>query len=214
MTIQITAPHIPVTGMSSYLMGNDSCIFSAWFRAHHQDYVRIPRDFDGVGYERVHTEMVNEIVQQLEERGCEIYTGSENAFEIEGFRSGVVVSGAPDIIAVYPDGRTVIYDAKFGQEPVSHIVQVELYMYLLPKSGMERWQGVEFLGVAVYGDEDDSQRNISPDSLDEEFVSRVAEFMSMIASSEPQRVMPSLAECAGCVLTSADCSERMEPCLN
>ena len=45
-------------------------------------------------------------------------------------------------------------------------------------------------------------------------VARVADVMCMIASPEPQRVVPSLAECAGCVLTSADCPDRMEPSLN
>jgi hypothetical protein len=38
--------------------------------------------------------------------------------------------------------------------------------------------------------------------------------MRMIASPEPQRVVPSLAECGWCELTSADCSDRVEPELN
>ena len=77
---------------------------------------------------------MNELVEELEERGCQIFIERQNSFRVESARSGVVVGGTPDIIVVHPDGRTMIYDAKTGQESASHIAQVQLYMYLLPKA--------------------------------------------------------------------------------
>ena len=60
--------------------------------------------------------------------------------------------GTPDIIAVHPDETVKIYDAKTGQESASHIVQVQLYMYLLPKAQIERWRDKKFEGVVMYAD--------------------------------------------------------------
>ena len=129
-----TAPYIPVTGISRYLTGDKSCIFAAWFKANHQGYKKMPSDFNSAKWNMEHTDLMNELVAELEERGCQIFIERQNSFRVESARSGVVVGGTPDIIAIHPDGRTVIYDAKTGQESASHIAQVQLYMYLLPKS--------------------------------------------------------------------------------
>ena len=123
-----------------------------------------------------------------------------------------MVGGTPDIIAIHPDGRTVIYDAKTGQESASHIAQVQLYMYLLPKAQIERWRGVKFEGVVVYAD--GSERRISANSVDDAFVSRLAEFMRKMISDMPPRRVPSLPECGWCELTRGDCPARVEPGVN
>ena len=136
---------------------------------------------------------MNELVEELEERGCEIFIERQNSFKVESARSGVVVGGTPDIIAVHPDRTVTIYDAKTGRESASHIVQVQLYMYLLPKAQGGRWKGSRFEGV------------------DDAFVSRLAEFMRKMTSDMPPRRVPSLAECGWCELTSADCPDRIEP---
>ena len=44
-----------------------------------------------------------------------------------------MIGGRADLIAVFADGRTVVYDAKTGRESAAHTVQVQLYMYLLPR---------------------------------------------------------------------------------
>ena len=212
MTIQRTAPYLPVTGISRYLTGDKSCIFAAWFKANHQGYAKMPSDFDSAKWNMEHTDLMNELVEELEDRGCQIFIERQNSFKVESSRSGVVVGGTPDIIAVHPDGRTVIYDAKTGQESASHIAQVQLYMYLLPKAQGGRWRGVEFEGSIVYAD--GSEKHIPADSVDDAFVSRLAEFMRKMTSPMPSRRVPSLAECGWCELTHADCPDRMEPYLN
>ena len=212
MTSPRTSTYVYVTWIPRYLTGDKSCIFAAWFKANHQGYAKMPSDFNSSKWNMEHTDLMNELVAELEERGCQIFIERQNFFHVESPRSSVVVAGTPDIIAVHPDGRTVIYDAKTSQESASHIAQVQLYMYLLPKAQGGRWRGTKFEGAVVYAN--GSERRISADSVDDAFVSRLAEFMRKMTSHMPPRRVPSLAECGWCELTKADCSDRMEPGLN
>ena len=209
MTQTRTGPYVYVTWIPRYLTGDKSCLFAAWFKANHQGYAKMPSDFNSAKWLMEHTDLMNELIAELEERGCEILIESQNSFKVESARSGAVIGGKPDVIAVYPDGRTVIYDAKTGQESASHIVQVQLYMYLLPKSEIKRWRGATFEGAVVYAD--GSERHIAADSVDEAFVARLGEFMRKMTSDMPPRRVPSLVECGWCELTSADCPDRIEP---
>ena len=134
MTTPRTSPYMYVTWIPRYLTGEKSCLFAAWFKANHQGYAKMPSDFDSAKWNMEHTDLMNELVEELEERGCEIFIERQNSFKVESARSGVVVGGTPDIIAVHPDRTVAIYDAKTGRESASHIVQVQLYMYLLPKA--------------------------------------------------------------------------------
>ena len=212
MTQPRTSPYMYVTWIPRYLTGEKSCLFAAWFKANHQGYAKMPSDFNSAKWNMEHTDLMNELVEELEERGCQIFIERQNSFRVESSRSCVVVGGTPDIIAVHPDGRTVIYDAKTGQKSASHIAQVQLYMYLLPKSQLKRWRGVEFEGAVVYAD--GNEKRIPADSVDDAFVSRLAEFMRKMVSDMPPRRVPSLAECGWCELTSADCPDRVKPELN
>ena len=209
---------VPVRHMDTQIPDGreELSLYAAWFKANHQGYAKMPSDFDSAKWNMEHTDLMNELVAELEERGCEIFIEKQNSFKVESARSGVVVGGTPDVVTVHPDGRAVIYDAKTGQESASHIVQVQLYMYLLPKAQIERWSErwseKTFEGVVVYAD--GSERRISADSVDDAFVSRLAEFMRKMTSDMPPRRVPSLAECGWCELTPADCPDRMESGLN
>ena len=209
MTSPRTSPYLYVTWIPRYLTGEKSCLFAAWFKANHQGYAKMPSDFDSAKWNMEHTDLMNKLVEELEDRGCEIFIERQNSFEVESSRSGVVVGGTPDIVTVHPDGKTVIYDAKTGQESASHIAQVQLYMYLLPKAQGGRWRGVKFEGVVVYAD--GSEKRISADRVDDAFVSRVAEFMRKMTADMPPRRVPSVPECNWCELTKADCPDRVEP---
>ena len=212
MTRPRTNPYLYVTWIPRYLTGDKSCLFAAWFKANHQNYKKMPSDFNSAKWNMEHTDLMNKLVAELEERDCEILIESQNSFKVESVRSGAVIGGKPDVIAVHHDGRNVIYDAKTGQESASHIVQVQLYMYLLPKAQIERWRDKKFEGVVMYAD--GSEKRISADSVDDAFVARLAEFMRKMTSHMPPRRVPSLAECGWCELTSADCPDRVEPGLN
>ena len=127
MTTPRTSPYMYVTWIPRYLTGEKSCLYAAWFKANHQGYAKMPSDFDSAKWNMEHTDLMNELITELEERGCEIFIERQNSFKVESARSGVVVGGTPDIIAVHPDRTVTIYDAKTGRESASHIVQVQLY---------------------------------------------------------------------------------------
>ena len=209
MTRPRTNLYLYLTWIPRYLTGEKSCLYAAWFKANHQNYKKMPSDFNSAKWNMEHTNLMNELVEELEERSCEIFIEKQNSFKVESARSGVVVGGTPDVIAVHPDETVTIYDAKTGRESASHIVQVQLYMYLLPKAQIEHWRGVKFEGVVMYAD--GSKRRIAADSVDDAFVSRLAEFMRKMTSHMPPRRVPSRAECNWCELTSADCPDRIEP---
>ena len=89
------------------------------------------------------------------------------------------------------------------------IAQVQLYMYLLPKSNMAQWKGMDrkFEGAVVYAD--GHQVDIPADSVDEAFEARVADFMQKMTGPVLPRRVPSGPGCGFCELTRADCPERI-----
>ena len=104
-----------------------------------------------------------------------------------------------------------MYDVKTGKESASHIVQVQLYMYLLPKSNLSQWKGMggKLEGAVVYAG--GHQMNIPAESVDDAFAARLTEFMQKMTAPVPPRRVPSGPECGFCELTDADCPEKIEP---
>ena len=209
MTRSRSAPYLYVTWIPRYLTGEKSCLWAAWFKANNQGYAKAPSDFDSARWNMEHTALLNELVANLEARGCEVFIERQNEFRVESPRSGVVISGKPDVIAVHPDGRVVVYDVKTGQESASHVAQVQLYMYLLPKAQDDRWRRVKFEGAVVY--QGGREVAVSPESVDETFIKHLTEFIRKMSSPMPARRVPSRSECNWCELTSVDCPDRMEP---
>ena len=210
MTYPRTSTYLYATWISRYLTGDKSCLWACWFKGNYQGFPRMPSDFDSARWNMEHTDLLNELVAELEEQGCELFIERQNSFRVESSRSGAVVGGKPDLIAVFPDGRTVVYDVKTGQESASHIVQVQLYMYLLPLSDLTRWKGMgrKLEGAVVY--RDGHQVNVPADSIDGAFVARVADFMQKMTSDMPPRRVASLVECGFCELTKGDCPDRLD----
>ena len=124
MTTPRSSPYIYATWPAKYLIGDRSCLWACWFKTHQRDYVKAPSDFDLARWQAEHTVLVNSLVNDLEKNGCKVFIEHQNSFRIESRKSGLTVSGRPDLIAKYPDGRTVIYDAKTGRESTSHLLQV------------------------------------------------------------------------------------------
>ncbi|MDE2688471.1 MAG: PD-(D/E)XK nuclease family protein [Chloroflexota bacterium] len=209
MTTPRSSPYLYATWPTKYLTGDKSCLWACWFKTHHQNYEKAPSDFDLVRWQAEHTVLVNSLVNDLEKRGCKVFIEHQNSFRIESRKSGLMVSGRPDLIAKHPDGRTVIYDAKTGRESTSHLLQVQLYMYLLPKLPESRWHGTRFEGAVVYAD--GTERHIRAESIDNAFIDRLTDFMQKMASDMPARRVPSAFECGQCDLTSGDCPEKIEP---
>ena len=208
MTYPRANTYLHVTWISRYLTGDKSCLWACWFKGNYQGYDKMPSDFDSARWNMEHTDLLNELVAELEEQGYELLIERQNSFRVESPRSGAVIGGKPDLIAVFPDGRKVVYDVKTGQESASHVVQVQLYMYLLPRSDLARWRGTIFEGAVVY--KNGRQVDVPAESIDDAFVVRVANFMQKMTSDMPPRRVASLAECRFCELTRGDCPDRLD----
>ena len=72
----------------------------------------MPSDCDSARWNMEHTDLLKELVAELEEHGCELFIERQNSFQVESASSGAVIGGEPDLIAVFPYGRTVVYDVK------------------------------------------------------------------------------------------------------
>ena len=167
-----SAPYLYVTWIARPLVGEKNCLWATWFKANNQGYAKVPSDFDSARWNMEHTDLMNKLVEKLEGQDCQVFIENQNSFRVESPRSGVVISGKPDVIAVHPDGRVVIYDVKTGQESASHTAQVQLYMYLIPRAQDDRWRGTTFEGAVVYPGR---EVPVAADSVDEDFVSRVTD---------------------------------------
>ena len=78
-----------------------------------------------------------------------MFTENQNAFRLTG--QTAVLAGKPDLIALNSaTGR--ILDVKTGKPSPSHIAQVLIYMYAVPK-GLPQYRGVCFDGAVVYPDD-------------------------------------------------------------
>lgn len=126
-------------------MGEKNCLWATWFKANNQGYAKAPSDFESARWNMEHTDRMNELVEKLERQDCQGFIENQNSFRFESPRSGRVISGKPD-------GRVVIYDVKTEQESASRTVQVQLYMYLVPRAQHDRWPGTTFEGAVVYSE--------------------------------------------------------------
>ena len=133
MTIARSNPYLHVTWLTKALVGERNCLWAHCYKTSHEGYARMPNDFDSAHWHIEHTALLDQqLAVELEEQGCQVFIDRQNDFRVEISRSGMVISGVPDVIAVHPDGRAVIYDVKTGHPQASHTAQEQLYMCLLP----------------------------------------------------------------------------------
>ena len=208
MTVPRDTLYTWITWITKLLVGENVCLWAAWFKSHFEKYEKAVSDFDSVGWNMRHTQALMELADRLGAGGCEVFIEDQNRSRVAGRESGPVMSGKPDLIALHPDGRATVYDVKTGRELDSHEAQVKLYMYLLPRARGTRWHGRTFDGCVVHGD--GSEIPIPATAIDDEFRGMVSNLMRRVVSDTPARRVPSPHECGYCVLTSEDCPERIE----
>ena len=194
-----------VTWLTKLLTGENSCEWASWFRARHKSgsWEQVPGDFDRAGWQMAHTAMVKEARERWEGPDCQVLTERQNGFSLRG--DAGILGGRPDLIARKGDAGTII-DVKTGKDSPSHIVQVMLYMYAVPRA-MGRHQGVVFDGQVAYADH---IVDIPAAAVDDKFVERLSQLIGQLASDAPARRVPSPGECRFCPITAADCPDRAE----
>ena len=196
-------PYIWVTWLAKLLAGESNCEWSAWFRAHYQDWARPPSDFNQAQWMLNHTALVNRERESRERLGYVVHMEGQNSFRLRG--RSATVAGKPDLIAV-KGNNSVIIDAKTGRPDPSHAVQVMTYMYAVPLA-LEQYRGIRFQGQVIYPD---AQVGIPASGLDQKFIEHLGSLIRRLASETPARKVPSAQECRFCDITAADCPERVE----
>ena len=88
---------------------------------------------------------------------------AQNRFEMRG--STAALAGRPDIIARREDDG-VIVDAKTGHDSPSHVVQVMIYLYAVPKA-LQRYRTAKLHGQVTYRDH---TVRVPAEAMDEAFV--------------------------------------------
>lgn len=129
MATRRRTPYVWASWITKLLTGENQCSWVAWFRAHYR-YNKLPRDADLAAWTVEHGEMVSECCLSLTAKGYKAFREVQNSFNLVG-RSGAVLSGKPDLVAVQSSEVCVI-DCKTGTPRHSDQLQVMLYLYTLP----------------------------------------------------------------------------------
>ena len=156
-------PYICATWLPRLLTGENSCEWAVWFKAHHRNWTRTPSEFNQAQWMLDHTALLNERITNWEVGGFDIDVEAQNRFELRG--KSATLAGRPDLVA-RRDDEAVIVDAKTGQENPSHVVQVMIYLYAVPKA-LEKYRNLKPRGQVTYRDH---TVRIPAEALDDQFV--------------------------------------------
>ncbi len=170
-------PYVWVTWLTRLFVGENSCEWAAWFRAQHdsRSWTRVASGFDLAGWQMAHTSGINENRRSWEVLGYTVYAENQNGFSLK--RKSTTLGGKPDLIARKSRSGSII-DVKTGRDGPSHVVQVMLYMYAVPRA-VEPHHGVAFDGRVAYGDH---EVEIPASAVDEGFIREVSESVAAGAS--------------------------------
>ena len=98
MAILRQSPYIWATWLPRLLTGDKSCKWAIWFKAHYQDWTKVPSDFNQARWLLDHTALLNEQKVQWETSGYNVYVEKQNSFRLRGQSATLV--GRPDLIVV------------------------------------------------------------------------------------------------------------------
>ncbi|UCF10857.1 MAG: hypothetical protein JSW65_04030 [Candidatus Bipolaricaulota bacterium] len=203
MTETRSEPYIWVTWLTKLLAGESQCEWSAWFRAHHTAYDKVPSDFDLASWTMDHNELVAARREQLLEDGYEVFIEDENAFKRIG-STGIIVSGKPDILAIR-ERIGVVEDCKTGRPRASDQLQVLVYLLLLPIRN-PRCANLSLSGRVVYKTK---AVDIPASALDGAFRQRFVDLVHRVGGETPLAKLPSWSECRWCDIASTVCLARV-----
>ena len=203
MAVRRDQPYIWVTWLTKLLVGENSCEWAAWFKAHYTKFRRAPDDFDSATWQMNHTVLLNEVRGRLQAEGRTVFIEKQNRFTLRG--SSATLGGKPDLIALSGD-RGVIYDVKTGQPTSADHVQVMTYMYAVPRA-LGQYANMIFDGVVSYRDH---EVPIPASAIDEQFIGRLASLIRKISREQPLAKTPSAMECGFCQISKEECPERVE----
>ena len=203
MAVPREAPYIWATWLPRLLTGENSCEWAVWFKAHYQDWTRTPSEFNQTECMLNHTALLNKRKAEWELSHYSVAIEGQNSFQLRG--RSATLAGKPDLIALR-DGEAVIVDVKTGQDSASHVVQVMIYLYAIPRA-LERYQTLKLKGQATYLDH---TVRIPAEAVDDQFIQNLGTLIRRLAADKPPARVPSRQECRFCDINAADCPERID----
>jgi hypothetical protein len=198
-----TNPYVHIGWIKKLLVGESYCEWATWFKAHN-NYTKMPGNFNVAKWKIEHTALVAKIRDELASQGHKVKIESQNNFKLRG-QNGTVLHGQPDIV-IAANGVGKIYDGKTGHPCQADIVQVMIYMWALPYAVPE-YKEIRFDGVVIYRDH---QVEIPNSAIDETFKKSLINLLHRISADEIATRVPSCSECGFCDITKDDCPERMD----
>ena len=198
-------PYIWVTWLTKLLTGDDSCEHASWFKTQFdaKSWTKAERVTNLARWQVGHTDLKNAKARELREQGYQVSHEAQNHFTIKGRLA--TIAGKPDLVARQGD-LVWVTDVKSGRPRASDVVQVMVYMYLLPVARPDL-QGATVKGLVVYWNH---QQEIQPDEVDPAFVRSLQGLIHRLAAREPAVKVPSWSECQFCDISSVHCPERVE----
>ena len=196
-------PYIWATWLPRLLTGENSCKWTVWFKAHYQDWTRTPSEFNHAECMLNHTALLNKRKADWKNGGFDVNIEEQNNFQLQG--TSATLAGKPDLIT-QRDGQAVIVDVKNGQESASHVVQVMIYLYAIPRA-LERYRTLKLRGQATYLDH---TVRIPAEAVDDQFIQSLGTLIRRLAADKPPTRVPSRQECRFCDISALDCPERVD----
>ncbi len=196
-------PYIWTTWLTKLLTGESSCEWATWFRAHHQGWERPPNGFNFSQWQLDHTALLNETRRKFEDSGYDVRVEGQNAFRLQGRIA--TLAGQPDLIIPSND-HILIVDAKTGVERASHVAQVMVYMYALPRA-LEQYRDTRISGEIHYPNR---IQRVPQGGVNQEFINRLITLIHRVAAPDPPPWTPSGPECRFCDITDTNCPVRIE----
>lgn len=195
------SPLLHVSWLKKLLVGDNSCEWATWFRAHYVGYKKEP--FNLTTWKVEHTALVNRKRKDLESEGQPVRIEAQNKFTLSGRVATLI--GQPDLITA-SDGKGIIIDIKTGYPCDADIAQVMIYMWAIPLA-LPFYKSIQFDGLVVYHDQ---EIPIPHSEIKGSFPSRLVELIQRVAAESPAIKVPSSAECRFCDLTKDSCPDRIE----
>jgi hypothetical protein len=198
-------PYIWTTWLTRLVVGEESCEWAAWFKAHHEDYNKVPDTFDQTTWQIEHTALLRGICERLESEDYVVFLERQNHFRLRSEKSGITLGGQPDVIAI-KGNHGLVCDAKTGQDRASNHIQVMIYMWAIPYA-FHQYRNMNFEGRVVYGDH---EVEIPASAINESFTGNLGGLIKQVGGSKPLRKVPSAGECGFCRIAGTECPERIE----
>ena len=152
---------------------------------------------------RNHPDALNKRRADWKHGGFDVNIEVQNSFELHG--RSATLAGKPDLIT-QRDGQAVIVDVKTGQESASHVVQVMIYLYAIPRA-LECYRTLKLKGQATYLDH---TVRIPAEAVDDQFIQSLGTLIRRLAADKPPTRVPSRQECRFCDISAADCPDRVD----